>query len=235
MDTRTLCLYALAAAQAYFLGAIPFGFLLVKAIKGIDVRTVGSGNIGATNVGRAAGVKIGMLALALDVAKGFIAVTWIPFAMFVLANGHYQFKGILDLLKQSLVGPGFADLRIVCGLAAIVGHIWPAFLNFRGGKGVATAMGALLGLAPWPTLVALFIWSITTRVSGYVSLGSIVAAVALPVTLTILEWKDLSTKRHLVALTVTVAALVILRHRSNIQRLIAGTEHRTDFRRRKPR
>lgn len=234
MDARTLCLYALAAVQAYFLGAIPFGFILVKVLKGIDIRTAGSGNIGATNVGRVAGPRIGVLAFVLDVAKGFVSVTWIPFTMFVLASGQYQFKGMLDFLKQTLVGPGFADLRIVCGFAAIVGHIWPAFLGFRGGKGVATALGALLGLAPWPTLASLFIWSVVTLISGYVSLGSIVAAVALPVTVAVLEWRGLSAKLHLLVLAVAVAVLVILRHRGNIQRLLAGTENRTNFRRRRP-
>lgn len=233
MDPRTLSLYALAVAQAYFLGAIPFGFVLVKVLKGVDVRTVGSGSIGATNVARAAGPKVGILAFMLDVGKGFVAVTWIPFAIYAIARGQFVYKGVFDLLWQTITGAGFTDLRLVCGLAAIVGHIWTAFLGFKGGKGVATSLGALLGIAPWPTLVALFIWAIVTLVSGYVSLGSVAASAMLPVALAALEWRHLAQEWRLLALTVIVAATVILRHRGNIRRLLNGTESRFAFKRRR--
>jgi glycerol-3-phosphate acyltransferase PlsY len=235
VDGRTIVLYALGVLQAYFLGAVPFGFILAKVLKGIDVRTVGSGNIGATNVGRAAGPKIGILAFVLDVAKGFVAATWIPFAVFAIASGHYTYNGVWDFLEQSLAGKGFADLRILCGLAAIAGHVWTIFLGFKGGKGVATSLGVLLGLAPWPTVAALFVWSVVTRASGYVSLGSVVSAVALPAALVVVEWGHLAENWHLLAATAAVAAIVVVRHRGNIKRLLDGTESRMSFKRRRGR
>lgn len=235
MDGRTLLWSALGVVQAYFLGAVPFGFLLAKILKGVDVRTVGSGNIGATNVARAAGAGIGMLSFLLDVAKGFVAVTWIPFAVFAIGASRYEYAGFFALVKQAISGGGFADLRMLCGLAAIVGHNWTIFLKFKGGKGVATALGVLLGLAPWPTLVALFIWAVVTRVSGYVSLGSVVASVVLPLATFLVEYRHLAAQWRLFALTVVVGAIVVVRHRGNIRRLREGTENRFDFKHRKPR
>lgn len=230
MGPAALFAYAVAAAAAYLVGAIPFGFILVKLIKGTDVRETGSGNIGATNVARAAGRTVGILAFVLDVAKGFLAVTVIPFAAYLFVNGGASEQGG-PLLRQMVVSRDFTDLRMLCGLAAIFGHIWTVFLSFRGGKGVATSLGVLLGLAPLPTLAAFAVWLVVTGISGYVSLGSIIAAVALPVAFVAAERGRLSADWRLLAFTVLVAALVILRHRANIKRLLAGTENRIHLRR----
>jgi glycerol-3-phosphate acyltransferase PlsY len=224
-----MLLYALGVVQAYFIGAIPFGFLLVKSLKGIDIRAVGSGNIGATNVARAAGKKVGALAFLLDVAKGFVAATWIPFAVHAIATEHYSYPGAWGVAQAAVAGRGFTDLRIVCGLAAIAGHIWTVFLSFKGGKGVATSLGVLLGIAPWPTLAALAAWAIVTGLSGYVSLGSIMASLFLPVSVALFDWGHIGENAHLLVFTIIIGVLVTVRHRENIRRLMAGTESRVSF------
>lgn len=233
MDSRTFTLYGLAVIQAYLLGAIPFGFLLAKFLKGIDVRTEGSGNIGATNVGRVAGARLGILAFLLDLAKGTLSATLVPFAFFVIARGSYQAGGAVDVLRGIFAAKGFTDLRILCGLGAVAGHVWTIFLGFKGGKGVATSLGVMLGLAPWPTLVALFAWAVVTSISGYVSLGSITSAAILPAAFVAFSWGGLRSEWHLLVLVTVVAVIVILRHRGNIKRLLAGTESRFNFRRRR--
>lgn len=230
MGPAAFLAYAVAAVTAYLLGAVPFGFILVKLVKGTDVRETGSGNIGATNVARAAGRTVGILAFVLDVAKGFLAVTVIPFMVYLYVHGGASPQGG-PLLRQMVVSREFTDLRMLCGLAAIFGHIWTVFLSFKGGKGVATSLGVLLGLAPLPTLAAFAVWLVVTGISGYVSLGSIIAAVVLPVAFVAVERGRLSDEWRLFAFTVLVAALVILRHRANIKRLLAGTENRIHLRR----
>ena len=233
MEPRTLLLYGLALLQAYFLGAVPFGFLLVKLLKGVDIRTVGSGNIGATNVARVAGPRLGILAFLLDVAKGFVAATWVPFAIHALSSEAFVYSGLWPLLREVAVGKGFTDLRILCGLSAIVGHIWTVFLSFKGGKGVATALGVWLGLAPMPTLITVFLWAVITRVSGYVSLGSIISVIVLPLALALEQHNNLLDSWRLLAFAVIVCVIVIIRHKDNIRRLRDGTENRFGFRRRK--
>jgi len=233
MEPAQLALYAAALVQAYLLGAIPFGFLLAKYIAGIDVRTVGSGNIGATNVGRVAGVKLGLASFVLDLAKGLAAATVIPFSIFVIAKGDAALETRWDAVRFMFVGEGFTDLRILCGLAAIAGHIWPVFLGFKGGKGVATSLGVMLGLAPAATLAAFGLWIVVTGFSGYVSLGSVTAAAALPVLFAVFEWRSLEELWRLLAVMVLVAAIVIWRHRGNMRRLMAGTEKRISFSRRR--
>lgn len=190
---------------AYLLGATPFSYLIVRALRGIDVRTVGSGNAGATNVLRAAGKGPAILALALDVGKGAAAV----------------------LLARWLG----ASPTVVCavGVAAVVGHIYPVWLGFRGGKGVATAIGTLLSLAFLPTLVSLLLLVAVVATTRYVSLGSMVAVGTLPLWIALggaLGWIDSPWVAPLLGATVAIAALVIFKHRENIGRLRAGTESR---------
>lgn len=214
--------YAGAVVVAYLLGAIPFGFVLVKVIKGVDVRTVGSGNIGATNVARAGGAFLGIVAFVLDVAKGFVAATAIPLGAYLIANPSSS--AATGFFSQLIAGKGFTDLRMLCGLAAIFGHVWTVFLGFKGGKGVATALGVLVGLAPLPSAIAFAVWIVVAAPSGYVSLGSIVAAIALPVAYALVHRANLAEDWRLFAFTILVAALVIIRHRTNMKRLAAGTE-----------
>jgi acyl phosphate:glycerol-3-phosphate acyltransferase len=223
-----LAVHTAAAVLAYLVGAIPFGFILVRLTTGRDVRSVGSGNIGATNAARAAGPAVGILAFTLDVTKGFLAATAIPFIAFIILNGGSAGQGG-PLIRQMVVSRDFDDLRMICGLAAIVGHVWPIFLDFKGGKGVATSLGVLLGLAPGATLIALGVWIVVTGVSRYVSLGSIIAAVALPIAFALVDRGRIAADYRLLGFTVLVALLVIIRHRSNIARLLAGTENRVRF------
>lgn len=185
------------ALAAYLLGSIPTGFLWGRA-RGLDIRTVGSGNIGATNVMRALGKGPGITVLLLDALKGFLPVFAAP-----------RVFGEVDA----------ATLSIVCCLAVIAGHNWTCWLKFKGGKGIATSAGALLAFLPEPLLCSLAVFGLAFGVSRYVSVGSICAAAALPVA----TW---FFRREAFWFTVVVGALAIYKHKSNIQRLRAGTEHR---------
>lgn len=181
---------------AYLLGSVPTGYLM-GAWMGVDVRTAGSGNIGATNVARVVGKRQGILTLAADVAKGVIPV----FAAFQLG-----------------LAPAAAAL---IGTAAFLGHLYPVFLKFRGGKGVATAWGVYAGLAPMVSLVLIVIFAAVALTSRIVSLSSMAAALAAPVTLWCFSYPP-----AVVGLSTLIAALIILRHRGNLRRLFSGTEPR---------
>ena len=183
----------LAVVTSYLLGSLPTGFLVVKWMKRVDVRTVGSGNIGATNVTRAAGKGAGAAVFLLDLAKGWLAAR-------VIAPPAYQ---------------------LACGLAAILGHDFPIFLRFRGGKGVATTMGVWLAVAPVVAGVAVAVWLGGFLLFRYVSVGSLAAAVTIPVT-----QLSLHASPSDVMLSALIALLMIVRHRANIVRLLQGKEHR---------
>lgn len=184
-------------AAAYLLGSVPFAFLLARSASGVDLRTTGSGNVGATNVLRTSGIITAVVAAALDAAKGAAAV-WLA----------------------SLTG-GDPGARAACGVMAVVGHVYPVWLRFRGGKGVATACGAFAVLAPAATLVAGVAWIAVCLLTRYSSLASIVAAVTLAV---VESWMGPSAAVRGAALG--TAALVVFRHRDNLSRLVAGTERR---------
>jgi len=194
MTAITIVLFT---ALSYIIGSIPFGLLISKA-KGVDIRKQGSGNIGATNVLRCLGKPLGITCFVLDALKGFLPASLFP----VLGN--------LD--------PTFG---ILFGAASILGHNFPVFLKFKGGKGVATSAGVLLGVAPLAVAIGLLIWVVVFYASGYVSLGSIIAALAVVIT----GWTAGYGPVIATALTL-LGSLTIYRHRTNIQRLIAGTEHK---------
>jgi glycerol-3-phosphate acyltransferase PlsY len=195
------------ALASYLVGAIPFGLLLGRALKGVDIREHGSRNLGATNAFRVLGAPIGAAVFALDFAKGLIptlaaekcapAVEWAPWAAFLAA------------------------------LAAVLGHVFPVYLRFKGGKGVATGAGVLAALAPLPTAIAFAVFTVTVAATRYVSLGSLLAALALPAALLATAgaaaWRD-----RLPALLASsaIAVVVVVRHRDNLKRLLAGTESR---------
>jgi glycerol-3-phosphate acyltransferase PlsY len=190
---------------AYLLGAIPFGYLLIKFVftEGEDIRDVGSGGIGATNVTRRAGKKAGILTYLFDVAKGVAAVL----LMRQVANEDYLWIG-------------------AAAVAAIVGHIFPVFLKFRGGKGVAVGVGVYLALAPLSVLSTLVLWALIVYFTRYVSLASILATAAIPLW-TLLYYGWLMPHKHLFALImigVLGCALIVAKHRENIARLLKGTE-----------
>lgn len=195
----------LTAVMGYLLGSIPFGFLLVLTFRGLDIRQSGSGNIGATNVARSF-PGLGLVTLILDALKGFAAV----------ALTHAMF-------------PGQKLLAVVAALFAIVGHMFPVWLKFRGGKGVATGLGAFLALTPKTILVMVAVFVVVALLFRYVSLGSIVAVALFP----LLAWLlgDSGGSYRILALMTIAPALIIARHHQNIRRLLAGTEPRFQWRR----
>jgi glycerol-3-phosphate acyltransferase PlsY len=185
-------------AFAFFLGSIPFGILVARLIDpDVDLRSVGSGNIGATNVARAVGKAGGILTLLLDMGKGIFAMT--------LAN--FFVEGNVDLW-----------LALVGG-AVFLGHVFPVHMNFRGGKGVATALGIVLFLSPVTAFILVVLFSLVVYFTRYVSLGSLCAAVALPPMMALL-----ATSRHYLTLSLAMTFLVFFSHRDNISRLFAGQE-----------
>ena len=188
---------------AYLIGGIPWGLLLVRAFKGVDIRTIGSGNIGATNAFRAGGKPIGFLTLALDFLKGFVP-TWLGLGWFGATWG------------------------LVAGIAAILGHTFPVYLGFRGGKGVATGAGVLLALSPSAFVGAAVVWFLVAGLVGYVSLASMLAAV----TAALVVWFTPASPLLRGVLAV-VAFLIVVRHHSNIRRLIQGQEPKIGWRLRK--
>ena len=199
--------YALTLA-AYLVGSIPFGFLTAKAVRGIDIRQHGSGNIGATNVGRVLGGRWGIFVLLLDLMKGLAPVLITRWLLRGSANAtHWE---------------------VAAGMAAIAGHMFPCWLWFRGGKGVATAMGVVLCLAPVGSLIAAGTFAVTFAVFWIVSLSSILAALSFAVTELALLYPVPFSADHwsLGAFSVLIPGLIIWRHRSNIGRLLRGEEPR---------
>jgi glycerol-3-phosphate acyltransferase PlsY len=190
------------AAIGYLLGSIPFGYLLVRIFHGEDVRQSGSGNIGATNVSRKS-PTLGGLTLLLDAAKGFCAVQ----------IAVYAGLGSSDARLQRMMAS--------CALLAIIGHMFPVWLGFHGGKGVATALGAFLRFAPQAVLVAVILFVVIVVISRRISLGSIVTAALFPSTV----WALKTSKDPISASTIGVACLLIIaRHHENIRRLLVGEE-----------
>lgn len=194
-------------AVAYLCGSIPFGLLVAKWFRGIDLRQHGSRNIGATNVGRVLGSKWGILVLLLDALKGLLPTL---------------------LLPPLAAEPGRLHLQVGCGIAAILGHMFPCWLAFRGGKGVATSLGVILVLAPWGTLTALLAFALTFSLFRIVSLSSIVAALVFGATeFALLLPQPFSEALWSLALfSLGAPLLVILQHRANIRRLLRGEESR---------
>ncbi|HWX18678.1 MAG TPA: glycerol-3-phosphate 1-O-acyltransferase PlsY [Candidatus Binatia bacterium] len=199
--------YIATALIAYLLGSIPTGFLVAKA-KGIDIRTVGSGNIGATNVFRLLGAPAGVFVLLADAVKGWLAVA---VAAPLICGWLYP-----DASPQAREW-----FRIVAGLCAILGHNYTCWLHFKGGKGIATSAGVLVGLVPLALLIILGIWLVVIALTRYVSLASISASFSLPFA----AWLT-GQSATLVLITAAMAALAIYKHRANIKRLLAGAENR---------
>ena len=188
-----------AVLASYLLGAIPTSLWVVRAVKGIDLRTVGSGNLGATNLYRLLGFRYAVPVGIFDALKGAIPVAFI---------GPWAGLGLTGSL--------------LLGVTAVIGHAFPVFANFKGGKGVATGSGIVLGLAPWAFLITLVVWAVSVKLSGYVSLGSVLAAAALPPAV----WFLHPDRRALVWWFAALSLAIIWLHRANIRRLLNGTENR---------
>jgi acyl phosphate:glycerol-3-phosphate acyltransferase len=196
-------LWAIVIAIAYLLGSIPTGYLLVRTFRGDDIRTSGSGNIGATNVARSGAKGLGVATLVLDALKGVVAVM------------------IAQHMAQTTGFPNGYALEGAAALAAVLGHIFPVWLGFRGGKGVATALGVFLALMPLTTLIAVVIFAAVFALTRFVSLGSIVAAVALGILCILLDQRR---NLFLDVVYIVIPLLVVLKHHANITRLLAHTE-----------
>ena len=184
---------------SYLLGSLPTSWIVVKLVKGEDLRKLGSGNLGATNLYRQLGWRWALPAAVIDIGKGVI-----PVLVFGPRAGGGQI------------------MALILGITAVLGHVFSIFVNFKGGKGVATGAGVLIGLAPWAALVAIVVWGVVVKFTGYVSLGSLLGAVVLVPAL----WFIYPDRRDLVWPFALLALMIIVLHRANIQRLLKGTEHR---------
>jgi glycerol-3-phosphate acyltransferase PlsY len=208
---------AIIAVLSYLVGSIPTAIIVARALKGIDIRQHGSGNAGGTNVIRVLGWKAGVFVIVCDMAKGLFATMIIAQLMHVLPFANAR------PFDQ------FPVMQIVAGCAAMLGHIWTLFAGFKGGKGIATAGGMLLGIAPIEVAVSLGMFMIVFLISHYVSLGSLTAAATFPLTMVMREnvfLVDIPSYHTLVWFSVAISLLIIYTHRANIQRLIKGTENR---------
>ena len=195
---------------SYLTGSLPFGLIIARAVRGIDIREHGSRNIGATNVTRVIGKTWGAICFVLDVLKGALPVWLLPSLLLAADN------------------PDFSHWQVTAGLLTILGHMFPIWLGFRGGKGVATALGVVSMLAWQSTVITFGVFAVCFAISRIVSLSSIVSAVAFAVLQLIHLWPQTfaATQWSLAAFSLAVPALIIVRHRANIGRLLRGEEHR---------
>ncbi|MGA2623506.1 MAG: glycerol-3-phosphate 1-O-acyltransferase PlsY [Bacteroidota bacterium] len=203
---------------SYLVGSIPTSIIVSKLTHGIDIRNHGSGNAGGTNVIRVVGWKIGVLVIAIDIFKGYVATMLVTKLMYgpIPFNNRTPFEDI-------------TVIRIIAGCAAVLGHIWTAFSSFKGGKGIATAGGVLVALAPVELLVALGVFALVLTLSRYVSLGSISAALSFPLAMLFrhnIFHAELYGYHTLIFFSIGLSLLLVYTHRSNIKRLIEGTENR---------
>ncbi len=197
---------------SYLLGSVPLGLLLAR-LKGVDIRKVGSGNIGATNVFRCVSKPLGIATFVGDALKGFIPAFIFP------------------MLGTWLGAEPGAALGLLCGCAAVIGHNWPIFAGFKGGKGISTSAGMLLGIAPAAAVCGVVAWALLTALTRYVSLASIGAAVAVPAA----GWWLYGGEGKLLPSALTLmGALAVWKHRANIRRLLRGEEHRFGQKKDKP-
>ena len=217
-----MLLLAIIVILSYLIGSVPNSILISRAVSGIDIRKHGSGNAGGTNVMRVLGWKYGLLVIFLDALKGAIAVVIIS----RLFYGPLPFENVSPFDDFTLV-------QIIAGMSAVIGHIWTVFAEFKGGKGIATALGMLLTLITIDMLIAVGIFTLVVLISRYVSLGSIIAAISVPSTLFIREnlfHVDIPGYSTLFPFIIGVTVLVIFTHRKNLVRIFNGNESKISFR-----
>ncbi|MEY2718658.1 MAG: Glycerol-3-phosphate acyltransferase [Bacteroidota bacterium] len=204
--------------QSYLIGAIPFALIIGKQWYGVDVRTVGSGNLGSTNVYRNLGWKAGVAVQILDIAKGLVPVLLV--ASFF--DSQMPFVNRTPFEDQTVV-------RLIAGVSAVLGHMFSVFAGMRGGKGINTSLGMLLAIAPVELAIATGFFALTVGFFGYISLGSMIAAVVIPIAMAVrynVFHVDILGYKTIVFFMIALALLVIYAHRSNLKRLLAGTENR---------
>lgn len=209
---------AIIAVLSYLVGSIPTSIIVARVSRGIDIRQHGSGNAGGTNVVRVLGWKLGVFVILADMAKGLIATVVLARLMY----GSIPFANATPF-------DDFTVVQIIAGCAAILGHVWTLFAGFRGGKGIATAAGMLVGIAPVEVAVSFGVFAIVLLVSHYVSLGSLSAAIAFPLTMFFREnifLVDIEGYHTLIFFSIAISLLIVFTHRSNIKRLLRGTENR---------
>ncbi|HXR47095.1 MAG TPA: glycerol-3-phosphate 1-O-acyltransferase PlsY [Candidatus Limnocylindrales bacterium] len=218
--------YVIVAVAAYLLGSVPTGYLAARA-KGIDIRTVGSGNIGATNAMRVLGKPVGIFVLLADCVKGWFACflgKWFCI-WYICTFTVFTTAGLDETTLEGLIP--IKQCEIIAGIFAVLGHNYTCWLRFKGGKGIATSGGVYLALAPWAALIALVVFIVALLATRYVSVGSMAAAVAL----TAAVWIQPPHNLLLGIVTTVLGVMAIYKHKGNLQRLAAGTESRLQFKR----
>lgn len=216
-----MLLLAIIVILSYLVGSIPNSIIVSKMVKGIDIRQHGSGNAGGTNVMRVLGWRYGIFVIGLDAVKGVIAVL-------LIARLHY------GPLPFNNVSPfdDFTLVQIIAGVAAVIGHIWTVFAEFKGGKGIATALGMLMMLITFEMLIAIGVFLIVVTISKYISLGSLVAALSIPLSLILREnvlHDHINGYNTILPFVIFLTLLVIFTHRKNLIRIFNGTENKFSF------
>lgn len=220
-----MILLAIIIILSYLAGSIPSGIILSKAVKGIDIRDHGSGNAGGTNVMRVLGWGYGILVILFDALKG-------AFAVVVIARLFY---GPLPFENASPFDD-FTLIQIIAGVAAVIGHVWTVFAGFKGGKGIATALGMLIMIITIDMLIAVGVFILVVSISRYVSLGSLIAAISIPLTLILREnvfHVHINGYHTLLPFVIFLSAFVVYTHRKNVVRLLKGTENKVSFKKNK--
>ena len=216
-----MLLLAIIVILSYLVGSVPNSIIVSKMVRGIDIRQHGSGNAGGTNVMRVLGWRYGMFVIVLDAVKGIIAVL-------LIARLHY------GPLPFNNVSPfdDFTLVQIIAGVAAVIGHIWTVFAEFKGGKGIATALGMLMMLITFEMLIAIGVFLIVVTISKYISLGSLVAALSIPLSLILREnvlHDHINGYNTILPFVIFLTLLVIFTHRKNLVRIFNGTENKFSF------
>jgi len=216
-----MLLLAIIVILSYLVGSVPNSIIVSKMVKGIDIRQHGSGNAGGTNVMRVLGWRYGIFVIGLDAVKGVIAVL-------LIARLHY------GPLPFNNVSPfdDFTLVQIIAGVAAVIGHIWTVFAEFKGGKGIATALGMLMMLITFEMLIAIGVFLIVVTISKYISLGSLVAALSIPLSLILREnvlHDHINGYNTILPFVIFLTLLVIFTHRKNLVRIFNGTENKFSF------
>ncbi|HED36895.1 MAG TPA: glycerol-3-phosphate 1-O-acyltransferase [Ignavibacteria bacterium] len=218
-------LLATIIVLSYLIGSIPTSIIVSKAAKGIDIRNYGSGNAGGTNVMRVLGWKLGLMVIILDALKGVLAVV-------IVARIYY---GTIPF-HNATPFDDFTLIQIIAGISAVIGHIWTVFAGFRGGKGIATALGMLLMITTVDMLVAIGVFVVVVSISKYISLGSLLGAITVPLTLIVRENLfnvNIHGYNTILPFAVLITLLVIFTHRKNVIRLINGSENKLSFSKKK--